>query len=115
MRKMCLKYFLRISGWKGKRKKCNGNKIQVLKDDCKVFKNKNHHSLHQKIKVSNDIEINPGPTFLYYDGCNTVRGTFHQGDEELFGINAGKQCVANSLVAVVFNEAASCFVEQWDS
>ena len=45
----------------------------------------------------------------------TVTGSFHQGNEELFGINAGKQCVVNSLVAIIFNATASCFAEAWNS
>ena len=44
-----------------------------------------------------------------------VTGSFHQGNEELFGINAGKQCVVNSLVAIIFNATASCFAEAWNS
>ena len=32
----------------------------------------------------------------------TVTGSFHQDNEELFGINAGKQCVVNSLVVIIF-------------
>ena len=45
----------------------------------------------------------------------TVTGSFHQGNEELFGINAGKQCVVNSLVAIIFNATGSCFAEAWNS
>ena len=59
---------------------------------------------------SNDVEINPGPSFANYS--NTVRGTFDQGNQLLFGNNAGNQCVANSLIAVVFNAGINCFL--WD-
>ncbi|KAL9978015.1 hypothetical protein ACROYT_G015489 [Oculina patagonica] len=84
-----------------------------LRSRCKVFRNKSHHSLHKHIKLYNDIETNPGPTYL--TESNTISGTFHQGNEFLFGVNSGKQCVANSLVAIVFNAASSCFVKAWDS
>ena len=38
-----------------------------------------------------------------------------EGYEELFGINARKQCVVNSLVAIIFNATASCLAETWNS
>ena len=60
--------------------------------------------------LSTDVEINPGPSFVNYS--NTVRGTFDQGNEWLFGNNAGNQCVANSLIAVVFHAGINCF--SWD-
>ena len=65
------------------------------------------------MKLYNDIESNPGPGFA--DECNTARGTFHQGNVELFGVNAGMQCVGNSLVAIICNISTSCFTEAWDS
>ena len=114
-----LKYFVRISVRKNEKKnKINGNaskcrKRVLLKNGCRVFKNKNHQSLQKKMKLFNDIESNPGPVFI--DECTTIRGTFHQGNEQLFGMNAGKQCVGNSLVAIIFNAASSCFTERWDS
>ena len=61
----------------------------------------------------NDIESNPGPVCM--NELCTVTGSFHQGNEEFFGINAGKQCVVNSLVAIIFNATASCFAEAWNS
>ena len=46
-----------------------------------------------------------------------MKGSFHQGDEELFGINAGNQCAANSIIALIFNTrtSGSCFEVGWDS
>ena len=67
----------------------------------------------KKMKLCHDIESNPGPEFV--DQCKTVRGNFHQGNDQLFSMNAGKQCVGNSLVAIIFNAAVSCFRETWDS
>ena len=82
----------------------------VLKNCCEVFTDKNHQSLYKSIKLYNDIESNPGPVYM-----NELTGSFYQGNEELFGINAGKQCVVNSLVAIIFNATASCFTEAWNS
>ena len=70
----------------------------------------NHKYCLCKKLLSNDVEINPGPSFVNYS--NTVRGTFDQGNEWLFGNNAGNQCVANSLIAVVFHAGINCF--SWD-
>ena len=85
----------------------------VLKNCFEVFTDKNHQSLYKNIKLYNDIESNPGP--VYVNELCTVTGSFHQGNEELFGINSGKQCVVNSLVAIIFNATASCFAETWNS
>ena len=118
---VCFKYFFGISTKKEKKRKkknaqCMLNKRRkrvVLKNRCEVFRDKNHQSLYQDIKVYNDIESNPGP--VYVNELCTVAGSFHQGNEELFGINSGKQCVVNSLVAIIFNAIASCFTETWNS
>ena len=58
--------------------------------------------MYKNIKLYNDIESNPGP--VYVNELCTVTGSFHQGNEELFGINSGKQCVVNSLVAMIFKK-----------
>ena len=110
-----LKYFLRTLVWKVKKKRYIKDNKRVKNVNChKEFRNREHQRLHKKIKISNDIETNPGPV-SNHDICNTIRGSFHQGNEHLFGLNAGKQCAANSLVAIVFNAVTNCFVQQWDS
>ena len=118
---MCFKYFFGISTKKEKKKKKKNSqcvlnrrrKRVVLKNCCEVFRDKNHQNLYKNIKLYNDIESNPGP--VYVNELCTVTGSFHQGNEELFGINAGKQCVVNSLVAIIFNATASYFAETWNS
>ncbi|XP_072572246.1 uncharacterized protein [Paramormyrops kingsleyae] len=40
------------------------------------------------------------PVSPHFPQAPTVRGSFHQGDRR-FGINSNKQCVANSLIAIV--------------
>ena len=50
------------------------------------------------IRQENDVGENPGPTiFEVIDSTRTVCADYNQGNEVLFGENAGKQCVAMSL------------------
>ena len=58
------------------------------------------------IRQANDVEENPGPTvFDINDPTTTVSADSSQGNEALFGENAGKQCVANiSLTAIIYNQ-----------
>ena len=46
------------------------------------------------------------------DPTYTVHADFNQGSESMFGMNAGKQCVAMSLYAIVYKEIKS--VNIWD-
>jgi len=47
------------------------------------------------IRQANDVEENPGPTIIdKIDLMRTVSAEYSQGNEALFGENAGKQCVA---------------------
>ena len=48
-----------------------------------------------------DVEENPGPTiFDVIDPTRTICADYSQGNEALFGENAGKQCLAMSLTAI---------------
>ena len=48
------------------------------------------------------MEENPGPTINDFVDCSyTIHASFNQGNN-LFGSNAGKQCVAMSLSAIVY-------------
>ena len=59
------------------------------------------------LKLSNDVEENPDPTINYTVDCSyTIHVSFNQGNN-LFGPNAGKQCVAMSLSAIVHKEIKS--------
>ena len=63
------------------------------------------------IRQANDVEENPGPTiFDIIDPTFTVSADFSQGNEALFGVNAGKQCVAMSLTATdtIKNKILAC-------
>ena len=64
-----------------------------------VYKNVNHRMNHTELKLSNDIEKNPGPI----DHTKTIQAPYSQGNVELFGQNAGTQCVAMSLTSLIYN------------
>ena len=66
------------------------------------------------LRLSNDVEENPGPRSIndIVDPTYTVHADFNQGNELMFGMNAGKQCVAMSLYAIVYKEIKS--VSIWD-
>ena len=54
------------------------------------------------IRLANDVETNPGPGIV--DPTKTIAAPYSQGDVEVFGTaNAGTQCVAMSLSALVYN------------
>ena len=57
------------------------------------------------LRLSNVVEENPGPTFNDIVGCSyTIHANFNQGND-VFVSNAGKQCVAMSLSAIVYKES----------
>ena len=57
------------------------------------------------IRQANDVEENPGPTtFDIIDPTTTMSADSSQGNEALFGVNAGKQCVAMSLTAILYRQ-----------
>ena len=59
------------------------------------------------LRLSNDVEENPGPTINDIVDCSyTIHASFNQGND-LFGSNAGKQCVTMSLSAIVYKEIKS--------
>ena len=66
------------------------------------------------LRLSNDVEENPGPTiYEIVNSNNTVRADFSQGNQSKFGENAGKQCVAMSLTAIIFRYVTD--IDSWDS
>ena len=64
--------------------------------------------------MANDVEENPGPT-LYdiVDPRKTICADFSQSNARKFGPNAGKQCVAISLTAIVQTKVKD--ITTWDS
>ena len=59
------------------------------------------------IRQANDVEENPGPTiFDVINPARTICADYSQGNEVLFGENAGKQCVAMSLTVLCKSNAS---------
>ena len=54
-----------------------------------------------KFNFCRDIEKNPGPTFI--DPSKTLHAPYSQGNVAVFGQNAGQQCAAISLCALIHN------------
>ena len=67
------------------------------------------------MRQANDVEENPGPTNIFdiIDPSTTVSADSSQGNEALFGVNAGKQCVAMSLTAIIYHQIQD--VSLWTS
>ena len=65
------------------------------------------------LKLSNDVEENPGPTTIneIVDFTQTISADFSQSDPR-FCQNSGKQCVAMSLTSIVYNSIVC--VNIWD-
>ena len=57
------------------------------------------------VKLSGDIETNPGP--IVVDPSKTICAPYSQGNSLVFGSNAGKQCVAMSLIALLLDSINS--------
>ena len=56
------------------------------------------------IRQANDVVENPGPTIFDVIGpTRTMCADYSQGNEALFRENAGKQCVAMSLTAIIYH------------
>ena len=50
-----------------------------------------------------NIEKNPGPS-VYVDATKTIHAPYCQGNVVVFGENAGQQCVAMSLCALIYSK-----------
>ena len=53
--------------------------------------------------TGDDVGENPGPT-IFDIIVSTVSTDSSQGNEAIFGVNAGKQCVAMSLTAIIYHQ-----------
>ena len=77
-------------------------KAKRNKEVCQWYAQKMYyHAVYVPLllRLSNDVEENPGPRTVndIVDPACTVHADFNQGNELMFGMNAGKQCVAMSL------------------
>ena len=55
------------------------------------------------IKLSGDIETNPGPVVI---PTKCIQGSFHQGNNR-FGASAGSQCMCNAFWAISYAKIKS--------
>ena len=67
-----------------------------------------YNSLNQRVnflqfKLCTDFEKNAGPS-VYVDATKTIDAPYCQGNVTVFGENAGQQCVAMSLCALIYSK-----------
>ena len=65
-------------------------------------KNEAHIAKYCNYNWSRDIEKNSDPS-IYVDPNKTTVAPYSQGNELVFGQNAGQQCVAMSLCSLIYN------------
>ena len=65
-----------------------------------------HRVSFGQFKLSTDIEKNPGPVYVDH-ATKTIHAPYCQGNVVVFGENAGQQCVAISLCALIYNRLYS--------
>ena len=68
-----------------------------------AYKSLNHRVNFGQFKLCTDIEKNPGPS-VYVDATKTIHASYCQGNVTVFGENAGQQCVAMSLCALIYSK-----------
>ena len=68
-----------------------------------LYKSETHVANYCKLKLSTDIEKIAGPCPMYVDPSKTIAEPYSQGNELVFGQNAGQQCVAMSLCSLIYN------------
>lgn len=68
------------------------------------FKGVSHRGICTLNKLCNDIETNPGPVIHYVEPSQTITAPYSQANIMVFEDNAGQQCVAMSLCALVYHE-----------
>ena len=67
------------------------------------YKSLSHKGNCTKYKLCNDIEKNPRPLMQFVDPTKTIKAPYSQGDVVLLAQNAGQQCVAMSLRALIYH------------
>ena len=83
----------------GKKKRQQFNNNVVIKPT--TFKDLNHNHIvnYYKLILSGDIETNPGP---FNNPAKTIHAPYSQGNTDIFGENAGRQCVPMSLCSLTY-------------
>ena len=73
-----------------------------INSEATTYNNINHMMNYCKFNLSRDIEKNPGPIFI--DSSKTIHAPYYsQGNVDVFGPNAGQQCIAMSLCSLIYN------------
>ena len=77
------------------------NIINFGKTEKTTFKDLNHkHKVNcRKLILCRDVETNPGPAFN--NPVKTFHAPYSKGNTEIFGENAGRQCVPMSLCSLI--------------
>ena len=85
-----------------KRHQFYNNVVDFGKTEKTTFKDLNHsHRVnYSKLILCGDIETNPGPVFN--DPVKTIHAPYSQSNTEIFGENAGRQCVPMSLCSLIY-------------
>ena len=68
-----------------------------------AYKSLNHRVNFGQFKLCTDIEKNPGPS-VYVDATKTIHAPHCERNVAVFGENAGQQCVAMSLCALIYSK-----------
>ena len=68
-----------------------------------LYKSQTHVANYCKFKLSTDIEKKAGSRPMYVDPSKTIAAPYSQGNELVFGQNAGQQCVATSLCSLIYD------------
>ena len=68
-----------------------------------AYKSSIHRVNFGQCKLFTDIEKNRGPS-VYVDAAKTIHAPYCQGNIVVFGENAGQQCVAMSLFAIIYSK-----------
>ena len=66
----------------------------------------NHRVNFGQFKLCTYIERNPRPS-VYVDATKTIHAPYCQGNVTVFRENAGQQCVAMSLCALIYSKIAN--------
>ena len=68
-----------------------------------AYNSLNHLVNFGQFELCTGIEKNPGPS-VYVDATKTINAPYCQGNVTVFGENAGQQCVARSLCALIYSK-----------
>ena len=68
-----------------------------------MYNSLNHRVNFGQFKLCADIDKSPGP-LVYVDSTKTIHAPYCQGNVTVFGENAGQQCVAMNLCALIYSK-----------